>query len=48
MEYEYEQTKEFEIKEMAKSLTFRQQGLFLLMTIERKFAFYKKYAKGKE
>lgn len=48
MEYKYEQTKEFEIEEMAKSLTFRQQGLFLLMAIERKFALYKKYAKGQQ
>lgn len=48
MEYEYEQTKEFMIDKMAENLAFRQQGLFLLMAIERKFAFYKKYAKGKD
>ena len=48
MEYKYEQTKEFMINEMAKSLTFRQQGMFLLMAIERKFTLYKKYAEGKE
>lgn len=48
MEYEYEQTKEFIIDKIAENLPFRQQGMFLLMALERKFAFYKKCAEGKE
>ena len=50
MEYEYEHitAEENVIEKIAENLTYKQQGIFLLMTTERMFQVYKKYAKGQE